>query len=90
MNLEKEISLIEKPVFKLVAFVALSMPIAASAEESPATTLITNVMVWDGTSEELVSADVLIEGNLVKQVTPDISAAGATVIDGNGGTVIPG
>jgi imidazolonepropionase-like amidohydrolase len=54
-------------------------------------TLITNVQVWDGTSEKLKSADVLIENNLIKQVKSGIIAPDeATVIDGKGGTLMPG
>jgi len=53
--------------------------------------LITNVKVWDGTSEKLINSDVLVEGNLIKQVRKDISAPGdATIIDGGGKTLIPG
>ena len=51
-------------------------------------TLITNVDVWVGDSEKVISADVLIENNLIKQVKKGITApAGATVIDGKGGTI---
>jgi imidazolonepropionase-like amidohydrolase len=52
--------------------------------------LITNVQVWDGLADNLVNADVLIEGDKIKQVATGISAAGATKIDGKGGTLIPG
>jgi imidazolonepropionase-like amidohydrolase len=53
--------------------------------------LITNVSVWDGTSDAIKSADVLIEGNKFKQIKAGIKAPKrATVIDGNGGTLIPG
>jgi imidazolonepropionase-like amidohydrolase len=53
--------------------------------------LITNVSVWDGTSDAVKSVDVLIEGNKFKQIKAGIKAPkGATVIDGNGGTLIPG
>ena len=38
-----------------------------------------------------MNQNVLIEGNLIKQVTGDaISAPGATVIDGGGRTLLPG
>ena len=63
----------------------------AQEKETLKLTLITNVQVWDGTSETAVKADVLIEGNKFKQIAANIKAPkGATVIDGNGGTVIPG
>lgn len=62
------------------------------AQGDPAkVTLITNVQVWDGTSTSLKSADVLIENNLIKEVGANISVpAGATTINGKGGTLIPG
>ena len=64
---------------------------APAAEESKAPqTLITNVSVWDGTADKSVAADVLIEGDKIKQVAKGIKADGATVIDGKGGTLIPG
>lgn len=53
--------------------------------------LITNVSVWDGTSETVTAGvDVLVEGNKIKKVSANIDAGGATVIDGQGGTVTPG
>jgi len=56
------------------------------------TTLIRNVNVFDGKNEALIErANVLVEGNKIKQVsTKEIDAAGATVIDGGGRTLIPG
>lgn len=63
----------------------------AQDKEAPKLTLITNVSVWDGTSDTTVKADVLIENNKFKQITENIKVPkGATVIDGKGGTVIPG
>ena len=53
--------------------------------------LITNVSVWDGTSDKTVKADVLVENNLIKQVGLNIKAPkGANVVDGKGGYVTPG
>ncbi len=54
--------------------------------------LFTNVNVFDGTNEELIrNANVLVEGNLIKQVsTQTIAADGATVIEGDGRTLMPG
>lgn len=65
---------------------------ALRAQEEPATlTLITNINVWDGTSTSLKNADVLIENNLIKEVKANISAPkGAIIIDGKGGTLMPG
>jgi len=56
------------------------------------TTLFTNVNVFDGKNEKLIEkANVLVEGNKIKQVSAKkIDAAGATVIDGGGRTLTPG
>ena len=76
----------------LVALLAAPLAATAADEEKPlAQILITNVNVWDGTSDGLEKADVLVEGNLIKQVGAGIRApAGAEVIDGGGRTLIPG
>ncbi|MBM4891666.1 amidohydrolase family protein [Vibrio parahaemolyticus] len=54
--------------------------------------LITNVDIFDGVNEELTEdANVLVVDNLIKTIsTDDINYEGATVIDGNGRTMIPG
>jgi imidazolonepropionase-like amidohydrolase len=50
------------------------------------------VHVFDGVNAKRIeNANVLIEGNLIKSVSTDpIDAAGATVIDGGGRTLMPG
>ncbi len=55
-------------------------------------TLFTSVNVFDGINEKLIEkASALVEGNKIKQVsTGKIEAAGATVIDGGGRTLMPG
>ena len=53
--------------------------------------LITNVSVWDGNSDQTINADVLVEGNKIKEINAGITAPeGATIVDGKGGTLIPG
>jgi len=66
--------------------------IALAQDDAPAQTLITNVNVFDGHAEELaMGMNVLVEGNLIKQISAEpISATGATVIDGGGRTLMPG
>jgi imidazolonepropionase-like amidohydrolase len=65
--------------------------IALAQDEAPTQTLFTNVHIFDGVSEERMAGNVLVEGNLIKQVSAEaISAPGATVIDGGGGTLMPG
>jgi len=88
-------------VVALFAMSIMTMPMlqgagyaaAAPAEEkeAPNQILITNVDVWDGTSDTVKKGtDVLIEGNLIKQVAKGIKAPDAHVIDGKNGTVTPG
>lgn len=62
----------------------------AAAQDSRV--LFTNVHVFDGVNEKRIeNANVLVEDNLIAQVSTDsINAAGATVIDGGGRTLIPG
>ena len=62
-----------------------------TAQEEKTMILITNVKVWDGLSDKTISSDVLIENNKFKEIKSNIKAPnGATVIDGQGGTLIPG
>jgi imidazolonepropionase-like amidohydrolase len=79
-----------KLTWGVLAAAALWFPISAAAQDAPKQVLITNVSVWDGTSDEVIAADVLIEGNKIKAVAKGIDASGATVIDGKGGVVTPG
>ena len=74
------------------AALTLGLPVLASAQDAPNRVLFTNVNIFDGTSETLQSAmNVLVEGNLISQISSSaISASGATVIDGGGGTLMPG
>jgi len=83
------------PVRRLSAGIALALAGAAAsvaAQKPPALTLFTNVNVFDGVNEALIEhASVLVEGNLIKEVSTDaITADGATIIDGGGRTLMPG
>ena len=74
----------------LLTFV-FSTDIFAQDSESEKLILITNVKVWDGTSDKVKAADVLIEGDKFAEIKSGIKAPeGATVIDGQGGVLIPG
>ena len=55
-------------------------------------TLFSNVHVFDGVHEKRIeNAYVLVEGNLIKQISAQkITADGAMVIDGGGRTLMPG
>jgi imidazolonepropionase-like amidohydrolase len=76
----------------ILALFAMGSLLSAQEKEAPKQVLITNVNVWDGTSDDLENGQsVLIEGNLIKQIGASINApSGATVIDGGGRTLIPG
>ena len=73
---------------KILFFLLLS-PILLLAQSS---TLIKNVNIWDGTSDRLTyNQDVLIEGNLIKNIGKNLTAGeSTTIIDGKGKTLIPG
>jgi imidazolonepropionase-like amidohydrolase len=64
----------------------------AIAEGTPPQVLFTDVHVFDGVNEQRIeNANVLVEGNLIKEVSTDpIEGDGATVIDGGGRTLMPG
>lgn len=61
------------------------------AQEKPQI-IIKNTNVFDGVNEKLQEGvDVLVEGNLIKEIGKNLSAkADAEVIDANGKTLIPG
>ena len=65
--------------------------VAVAQDEAPKQTLFTNVQIFDGVNEERMAGNVLVAGNMIKQVSEEsISAAGAVVIDGGGRTLMPG
>lgn len=75
------------------AIAALCIPhMVIAQEDALPQTVFTNVAVWDGTSDELQPGmNVLIEGNKVARISAEsIPAAGATVVEGNGRTLMPG
>lgn len=77
-----------KRIFTIVCAIAFCSFIYGQDNQ----TLITGVNVFDGNSKKILkNTDVLIEGNIIKQIGPNISApSGADVIDGDGKTLMPG
>lgn len=69
----------------------LPAPMRVTAKE-PSAILIKNVKVYDGKSENLsANTSVLVVGNMIEKVGGGIAAPEkATVIDGNGRTLMPG
>jgi imidazolonepropionase-like amidohydrolase len=72
--------------------VVLAVVATTAIAEDAQRVLFTNVHVFDGVNDERIeNANVLVEGNMVKEVsTSSIRANGATVIDGGGRTLMPG
>ncbi len=78
------------PAVMMFCGVVTEVPAAGG---NPAQVLFTNVNVFDGTSETLAPGmNVLVEGNLIKSIsaTPIKAGRDATVIDGDGRTLMPG
>ena len=76
----------------LLALVTCAWPVFAADAPAPAQVLFTNVHVFDGVNEKRIeNANVLVEGNPIKQVSRrSIEAPGVTVIDAGGRTMTPG
>jgi imidazolonepropionase-like amidohydrolase len=75
----------------LAVVAAACLSPAFAQDEAPAQVLFTNVYIFDGADDERMAGNVLVEGNLIKQVSAEaISAPGAKVIDGAGRTLMPG
>jgi len=72
-------------LFKIIGFkiLFLMLVLPALAQDVPSeVTLIKNVNVFDGENEKLLEGyDVLVVGNLIKQVAKDIPAEGTYVLD---------
>ena len=73
---------------------AAGFPPGVMAEDPVKTRILfTNVNIFDGKNENLANGmNVLVEGNLIKEVSsnPIQAGRGATVIDGGGRTLMPG
>ena len=78
--------------YLLSAVLAVMIPTDILAQEVTPSKLVlfTNVKVFNGVDNELTKADVLIENNLIKQVSPEplaiIAFENSTIIDGDGRT----
>ena len=74
-----------------MAAIFIAAPTVAQ-DKAPTQVLVTNVRVFDGTSDKLTGkTNVLVENNLIKEISPDAKAGtDATVIDGGGRVLMPG
>jgi adenine deaminase len=72
--------------------ISASTALAAEKAKPVAKTLITNVRIFDGESENLTeSMSVLVEGNKISKIAQSIpTPEGATVIDAKGKVLMPG
>jgi len=74
-----------------ILFTSLLSGAVAAQEDEPARTLFTNINIFDGVNDNLMPGNVLIENNLIVEVSATINAPrGTTVIDGGGRTLMPG
>ena len=76
----------------LTAFVTFFGQSLLAQEKAASQVLFKNVNIFDGTSDQLAKGqDVLVQGNLIKQIGRNLTAdAEASVIDGGGRTLLPG
>jgi len=90
--MREEIRSVGAVMVSLAVLCGSALAQAPVAEPEVTQTLIQNVNVWDGTSEQAVAGqDILVENNLIKSIGPDLKAGDtAEIIDGRNLTVIPG
>jgi imidazolonepropionase-like amidohydrolase len=76
----------------LTVFIVFFCMSAMAQEKAATQVLFKNVNVFDGKSDKLaMDQNVLVENNLIKQVSSNrIDAPGATIIEGGGRTLMPG
>lgn len=82
---------------KLIFTLSLLLAVVINSKgqnEQQRITLFTNVMVFDGTTNELLKRDVLVEDNLIKTISKEpltiVQTDNTTIIDGQGMTLMPG
>ncbi len=76
----------------LASLLALSsLPGLAADAEPVDQVLFQDVRVFDGVSDSLSkTTNVLVEGNMITRVSPDVTVSGGTIIDGGGRVLMPG
>ena len=84
---------IHRSFLTLILAVSLNFPFAVlSANDGPSQILFTNVKIFNGADEELITGkDVLVEGNLIKAIGSGLAVASdVQFIDGGERTLMPG
>ena len=86
-----------KPMYKKIISVLILLFLSGLAgaeqvKEQPKRVLFKNVNIFDGKNEKLkMGSDVLIEGNLIKQIGKSLKAGnGVRIVEGKGRTLMPG
>ena len=83
-----------KYLLNAVLVVTMATADVAQDERPSKLVLFTNVNVFNGIDDKLTKADVLVENNLIKQVSTEplaiIATESSTIIDGGGRTLMPG
>jgi imidazolonepropionase-like amidohydrolase len=84
-----------KPLRRRSLLVALGLLSGCAAvwAQAPGATLLQNVRIYDGRSASLTDArHVLVRGEIIERISaaPIAAPAGATVVDGQGRTLMPG
>ena len=82
-------------IFTTMALMAVMVLPQALAQENqkqaPLQILLKDVNIFDGKNDSLnMGYDVLVEGNLIKKIGKGLTVQGATVIKGDGRTLMPG
>jgi imidazolonepropionase-like amidohydrolase len=86
---EKAVYPMKNLIIGLSLFVFCSAPFSMADKTN--LVLFKNVKVFNGTEDRLLDQDVLVSGNLIREIGKDLAAGnGARVIDGNGMTLMPG
>ncbi len=78
--------------YMALAIIVMTLAPTDSRAQEPTRVLFTNVNVFDGVNDGLLlGMSVLVEGNMIAQISPgSIRPGDATVIDGGGRTLMPG
>ncbi|MCX2743838.1 amidohydrolase family protein [Mangrovivirga sp. M17] len=80
-----------KKIFYLFLVIILTLTFDTQGQDVQSVTLITNARIFDGVNEKLIEGDILIENNLIKEISSSIKAPkDPIIIDADGKTVIPG
>ncbi|ADE55639.1 metal-dependent hydrolase family protein [Coraliomargarita akajimensis] len=74
----------------ILGFGLLSLGSAIVNAEAPQQILIKNAQIFNGIDNQLTPGDLLVEGQLIKQIGTNLSASDAVVIDAAGRTLMPG